>query len=947
MTDYWKILKDECHRLGREAEGVALVFTLGVFLFLYVLCCGVYSVGEQLRQKMELQNACDAAAYSGALVQADALSRMAVLNRAMAWTYIQTTKAQMDYITYKWLKEVRDRFRDDMKNRDETPASAFGTKEMGYHHFGDELSNYSGKWIDFGFNCKHGIHDNPDDIRARYIGLGPNTEGGANMLGQAVGGITGGAVGAPRDRHWIRINGQSATDRRLQYSETSRDLEYWEGGECKAQNLVGNLEKALGSGGDAARQTIRYGKWVISFCSGALDMVNGTLVQGKAIDTVIRNTLYENLPKGPDGRPDKALLDDYVYTFKPGTSAGPDAYTREVSKGKPSYFSALYNNEQDEMRFLAMANGIESNTQKLKDFFRSGGVDGGHLAAGLDQWFIRCEDTELANSSAIGVPRHLIPPNPGILRCYKNANYLEGRTPDGILRGNYCLDGDSPVDPGDFGDVDLRAPLGFGTLFPVNWIPRTRWQWIQYGVPWTREFIKVIRSLDGTVRGKRGNYGEFKGAISMYQNFKPSPAPSCINYRSRFGDQCANVRETVGLVAEYEWAAAYWFCFWVKFKRSLFGLNPFLCFHIPFPAAIYGGRVGDHYGQGDDPSSIFQAQREMFSPKRTVRNVNVSGWSRNAYHRTFIGGDAEPKFECWAGPLSDGMNGANMGSKGYVRIYGDDRNIVDDCYVGARAMPWVLNESFFNGSGTIVVGVARRQRNVFEWIFGTNSLNAAVSPVASNGLYSAFSPWASGGVPHLVALSAARAAYAPRIGKGKGDGPDSRNNPDYPGNGGGWWGRHYELRYDSVTDGVEGKFSPSFGANASNKETIEKKYRIGCVCGVSETGQRLRRQWNLCQTDWDAVLLPVRHASANPSKTDPSKTYDSLSNNRQTSWSFTGDDAAEKKDPQYSIYAEDLPKLEWFSFTGGTPIPFGKIAFEPHGLSVEDAYRLFKRRMIH
>ncbi len=292
MTGYWTILKGECLRLARETEGVALVLTLGAFLFLCVLCCGVHSVGEQLRQKMELQNACDAAAYSAAAVQADALSRMAVLNRAMAWSHIQTSKAQMDYITYKWLKEVRDRFRDDTKNIEKTPLSALGTKEMGYHHMGDELKvkNYNGIWIEFGFDCA--VHGNPRDARARYIGLGPNTEGGANALGQIAGGVTGGTLGAVKDHHWIRINGLAATDRRLQYSETTGDLDYYEDGKCKAQSLVSNLEKALGPNAKSAQDAIGHGKMVVDFCSLLLRGVNDSLSKGRAIPDTIRNVLY-------------------------------------------------------------------------------------------------------------------------------------------------------------------------------------------------------------------------------------------------------------------------------------------------------------------------------------------------------------------------------------------------------------------------------------------------------------------------------------------------------------------------------------------------------------------------------------------------------------------------------------------------------------------------------
>ena len=99
------ILKDE--------SGAALVVTVSVFLFIYLAILGVYAIGMNVRNRIHLQNACDAAAYSAAVVQADALSRIATLNRAMSWTYCQMTKRQMDYIIYKWLRHTVQHYRDD------------------------------------------------------------------------------------------------------------------------------------------------------------------------------------------------------------------------------------------------------------------------------------------------------------------------------------------------------------------------------------------------------------------------------------------------------------------------------------------------------------------------------------------------------------------------------------------------------------------------------------------------------------------------------------------------------------------------------------------------------------------------------------------------------------------------------------------------------------------
>lgn len=101
-----RILRDRFIRLGRDEEGAALVVTLAVFMFMWLVCIGVFAIGTAVKTRIHLQNACDAAAYSAAVVQADTLSRIATVNRAMSWTYVQMTRRQMDYIVYKWLKHT-------------------------------------------------------------------------------------------------------------------------------------------------------------------------------------------------------------------------------------------------------------------------------------------------------------------------------------------------------------------------------------------------------------------------------------------------------------------------------------------------------------------------------------------------------------------------------------------------------------------------------------------------------------------------------------------------------------------------------------------------------------------------------------------------------------------------------------------------------------------------
>ena len=112
-TTLFAVLRDKMFRLGRDEDGAALVVTLAIFFLMYLGCMGVYAISMAVKDRIHLQNACDAAAYSAAVVQADTLSRIATINRAMSWTYVQMTRRQMDYIVYRWLEETCKHHRDD------------------------------------------------------------------------------------------------------------------------------------------------------------------------------------------------------------------------------------------------------------------------------------------------------------------------------------------------------------------------------------------------------------------------------------------------------------------------------------------------------------------------------------------------------------------------------------------------------------------------------------------------------------------------------------------------------------------------------------------------------------------------------------------------------------------------------------------------------------------
>ena len=105
-----RILAQRMRELAAGDSGVACAFTVTVSLIIFLLGFAIYACGETVRQRIELQNAADAAAYSAALVQADTISRVAVINKAMAWNYVMMTRRQMDHIVDAWLARVLEQW---------------------------------------------------------------------------------------------------------------------------------------------------------------------------------------------------------------------------------------------------------------------------------------------------------------------------------------------------------------------------------------------------------------------------------------------------------------------------------------------------------------------------------------------------------------------------------------------------------------------------------------------------------------------------------------------------------------------------------------------------------------------------------------------------------------------------------------------------------------------
>jgi len=177
-------------RLGKEESGAAFLVTLAVFMFMFLLCSGVYAIGDMVRQRIELQNAADAASYSAAVIQADTISRVATINRAMAWTYLQLTRRQMDHIVDKWVELTKTRMqedRDKMKDFWHVYGQCDGTHDSGPKGSTYWCGLYSiDKLFDMNSDMAIAIPNNIDTVipifRALFIAHLMGQRGSGNLL---------------------------------------------------------------------------------------------------------------------------------------------------------------------------------------------------------------------------------------------------------------------------------------------------------------------------------------------------------------------------------------------------------------------------------------------------------------------------------------------------------------------------------------------------------------------------------------------------------------------------------------------------------------------------------------------------------------------------------------------------------------------------------------------
>lgn len=1006
FTNIWKQIAG----LRKDCRGFVVMSTLAIFLFLFVLCASIYAVGETIHQRIKLQNACDAAAYSAAVVQADGLSRMAVVNRAMAWSYVQMTNRQMDYITYRWLKLICKRFKEDSDN-----AKAYAAqltlcidKELGAWAILEALITAVVDRI-FNLDCSTGNGHERDvaDGRAWWCGLKYGMDRQISLN------VNEGFMDAAQS---------SLTEQFLTLDIIETTI-----------NAIGKVIDSSSTEGNPEGWGYWLGK-LIDHDKKNIYRMNQTLERINTQMEISMKMTAENVLKAmlKDNRYDsKSILQDYYISIHIPHAENP--YNAENENY--SFFSPLHNTEADEMLFLNMRSTNYAG-KKLHQHFPVL-LGGDAIAYGLDQWFIRgmgkyhhsrkdtkndsleekAKQERIANDECcyksqetksfdgknsawvvnteserirlLGTQRKdgVL----GIQRVYKDSNLNESGA--GIFgnkndRGNHLIDlsaianwglskvagyfggtadtTDEPEDQGSIKDIitDYQSQIAqnqnaiselekenqeLSTTKPAEYEKQIAAN--NNKIATHKNTIKALKSelddftsqiVSGTENLSDNTVSVSKGTTTT--NFKNNVlsfatsfgadmighfagnyvdiTPSCVNtHEGTKNFMCSEVKTTTALYSQYRWASSKWYCC-TKWKAYLYS--------VIFGAPTDNGKSRKHI-YCDSTSNTF------WKVPITGKKLKAKGWGHFAFFpkwfcgteplypgNSYVSGNIAAKilevippltpetikgekhgymkspldfFGLWIpikcllgnttmprddyascvvfpdGPFTfaEGKTSYAGFIQGHARIYADDKEIFDNRYVGAICKPWVLNERFFAGEGSIVVGAAMKHTNPFVQLFnfwntekkeGTYATGTETQKNAEKTVLSAFN------IPEgnfMWTMSAARAGVRHRRRNGAFDQE-----------------RQYQITYDSTSDAENltymsgpyvktqdgnGWTSPEEWDSSYNKHALSRIYFPaqaqspvwnGCPCGANS--QQFKNMWNLCETDWDAMLLPLRYA---------------------------------------------------------------------------------------
>lgn len=615
--------------LFRREDGAALVVTLAMFFLMYLGCIGVYAVSTAVRERIHVQNAVDAAAYSAAVVQADTISRVATINRAMAWTYEQMTRRQLDYIVHRWLEHTIEHFEQD---RDEAQSfhSCMGKCERGHPH------EPKGWFI--------GSHDNMDHIQLNGIDsphldspiMGSSS--GAFNLGSLVdysslksqlnsqdGMIAASLAGSDV---WAGDSGSISAVKGIMQSEAN----YWSKSNSDTFSSVDRMVSEInGPRGQAVSDSGVMSSLKRQILSdriniAAMNVAIRTLVHEmpKKVEETVKEIVKSNIPKD--------MQEDCYWYVKQNEDPLQNEETHDPSGTMPGgYFTNLRNGVRDERRFMRFAGftGTPVEEHNSSDFMSS------MVAGGVEQWFVRGNGWRRTDGGV------------GLQRSYKH-------WPDGSRAGSHPAP--SPQGPSCYNDTNLQGS-------PHTFALHSSWEW--HSGKW------FCLDIDA-------------GPVHIHFH---------LGYL--FLDRCPHGSGQKSMVDQpIDIAKGA-----ISFATSLSG----------YLSGIFGVSPpgnGETQVPAQDPNDLGQASSPMDSYNDACRILlDLLRWAQS--------GD-ETLILPW---------------RGYSRLYGDAPHLYNSAYVGERAKPLVLKRNYFGEDGTITVGVARKNKNVWERLVGN-----------VEGLFKAFDP---------------------------------------------------------------------------------------------------------------------------------------------------------------------------------------------------------------
>lgn len=768
-TSFFGVLRDKALRLGRDEDGAALVVTLAIFFLMYIGCMGVYAVSMAVKERIQLQNAADAAAYSAAVVQADTLSRIATINRAMSWTYVDMTRLQMDYIVRHWLEHTCSHYEEDLNG---------GTDEKGKKH--DSLSDYNINSI------PHALGVDRFSIELINFHNGPCGSHRGIYKGYYIG-SDGTSI------YTVHLNGRSSLKYRLPKGAGNASLPSVPTGHDELEAYV-RLRLMNADATYLSRHAVlELGKQLPQLHADVWDICKETLDLIASHETSLqtRMVLLDNM-----NQVQKVFSDWSPTGSKPEADLGvmgvPPVPT--LMKIQIALDKLTIGRMNVCERSLALA--LPGRIDKVVNDVVNANLGGLSNDAGRDQVRYLVDRSKALSSELLG----RLPPN---ITSISTGDL-------GYLRDMFNTKSDETAFL-SFSGYALGIPKTFETGID---------QWFVRG--------------DGTKRtdgayGIQRSYKHWADSSQPLAKFHATHSPLMPTAWNT--EKLDEMNPSLALFSEWQWWSDTWFCFDVLTPAGYITVH----LNVPHAWELWPSKASCSHkskpgllglGSGNvttvDWNGIFTKDLIVGIAGRAKSKLLKKPSLRHPYWRlrshhyydSVIGGlnfvkslddllgNYEPiaKYHdgCVIYPELFGFNPPRKSVfkfTGYSRLYADDPDLYNGSYVGFKALPLVLDSSYFGKAGTISVGIQKRNENAFHRILKSIS-----------GIFTAFDPdWnGEGEDTHTYVFASAKAGYRDK------------------------------------------------GSSLSRTDYASREYRIDWDAND--------QSWNLCQSDWDAVFVPVRKA---------------------------------------------------------------------------------------